>query len=79
MHCKMFGHDLHISRDVTHHVKEYACKYCQKEFTTSSSGNLTHLTPKYREINSVLEYIHKKRISKTNRKKLNPDLLVFKH
>lgn len=79
MHCKMFGHDLKVTREVTYHVKEYTCKNCRKEFTTSSSGNLTELTSKYREINNVLEYIHNKRISKTNRKKLNPDLLVFKH
>lgn len=79
MHCKMFGHDLQVTREVTYHVKEYMCKNCRKEFTTASSGNLTALTSKYKEINKVLEYIHKKRISKTNRHKRNPNLLVFKH
>ncbi len=79
IHCKMFGHDIGMTREVTYHVKEYICKNCRKEFTTSSSGNLTELTTKYREINKVLEYIHKKRISKTNQQKLNSNLLVFKH
>ncbi|WP_034041993.1 hypothetical protein [Wocania ichthyoenteri] len=79
IHCKMFGHDLEVAREVTYHVKEYTCKNCRKEFTTSSNGNLTELTSKYKEINKVLEYIHKKRISKINRQKINPNLLVFKH
>ncbi|WOD44766.1 hypothetical protein [Hwangdonia lutea] len=79
IHCKVFGHELIVARNVTNHVKEYTCKFCRKEFTTSSSGNLTELTKKYKEINRVLEYIHNKRISKTNRKNHNPNLLVFKH
>jgi hypothetical protein len=32
--------------------------------TTNGKGELTLLTPKYKEINSVLERIHKSRISK---------------
>lgn len=79
IHCKMFGHDLKVAREVTYHVKEYKCKNCRKEFTTSSNGNLTQLTPKYKEINKVLEYIHKRRISKTTRQNINSNLLVFKH
>ncbi|RED50451.1 hypothetical protein [Seonamhaeicola aphaedonensis] len=77
IHCKMFGHDFNISRHITFYVKEYTCKNCKKEFTTNSTGTLTELTPKYREINAVLENIHKKRLRK--RRKLNPDLLVFRH
>ena len=38
IHCKMFGHDLEVAREVTYHVKEYTCKNCRKEFTTSSNG-----------------------------------------
>ena len=77
IHCKMFGHDFSISRHITFHVKEYSCKNCNKEFTTDSSGNLTALTPKFREINQVLESIHKRRLLK--RQKINPELLVFSH
>lgn len=57
----MFGHDFHVTRKVTNHVKEYTCKNCQKQLTTNSSGNLTELTPKFKEINDVLERIHHKR------------------
>ena len=77
IHCKVFGHDIKVSKNVTFHVKEYTCKNCKKEFTTNSTGNLTELTPKFREINNVLESIHKRRLLK--RQKLNPELLVFSH
>ncbi|MBC3758263.1 hypothetical protein H7U19_07600 [Hyunsoonleella sp. SJ7] len=59
--CKVFGHDFKVSRHVTYHVKEYRCSNCKKELTTNSRGNLTELTPKFREINDVLERIHLKR------------------
>ncbi|WP_331497688.1 hypothetical protein [Flavivirga spongiicola] len=61
IHCKVFGHDFRVSRNVTYHVKEYTCKNCKKELTTNGSGNLTELTPKFKEINDVLERIHMKR------------------
>lgn len=82
IHCKMFGHDLKVVRNITYHVKEYACKNCKKEYTTNSSGNLTELTSKYIEINKILEYVHNKRIAKKNRQinqNLYPNLLVFRH
>lgn len=79
IHCKMFGHDFQVTRCVTYHVKEYTCKNCKKEFTTSSSGTLTELTPKFREINDVLERIHYKRTTKIKKQHLNPNLLVFSH
>ena len=63
----MFGHDFQITRHVTYHVKEYSCKNCKKELTTSSCGNLTKLTPKFKEINDVLERIHHKRVLKVNK------------
>ncbi|MBP0902690.1 hypothetical protein ACFSKN_06695 [Mariniflexile gromovii] len=77
--CLVFGHDFKVTRNVTYHVKEYACKTCNKQLTTNSSGHLTELTPQFKEINDVLERIHKKRISKNNRKKIKSDLLVFSH
>lgn len=79
LHCKMFGHDLKVTREVTLHVKEFACKQCKKEFTTSSNGNLIELTSKYKEINRVLEHIRERRTLRKSRQLLNTDLLVFKH
>ncbi|MEP5340706.1 MAG: hypothetical protein ABJL44_13255 [Algibacter sp.] len=61
MYCKFFGHDYKISRDVTSHVKEYSCSHCKKELTINSNGNLTVLTPEFKEINNVLEQIYNKK------------------
>lgn len=79
LHCKMFGHDYYISRDVTYHVKEYTCRHCKKQLTTNSGGDLIELTPKFKEINDVLERIHMKRHKKLSKQKLFTNLLVFKH
>lgn len=80
IHCKMFGHDYNISRNVTYHVKEYTCSKCNKQLTTGVSGELVTLTPKFKEINDVLERIHAKRNKKKSREKiLFENLLVFKH
>ncbi len=56
--CKLFGHNYKVSRHVTHHIKEYTCIHCKKELTTNAKGNLIELTPKFKEINDVLERIH---------------------
>nr|WP_081959256.1 hypothetical protein [Algibacter lectus] len=61
MYCKIFGHDYKVSRDVTSYVKEYSCNNCKKELTTNSKGDLIELTPKFKEINNMLEDIHNKR------------------
>jgi len=85
IHCKMFGHDFRVTRNVTLHVKEYTCKNCKKELTTSGNGSLTELTPKFKEINDVLERIYKKRskrnvtITRKNNGILPNKLLVFSH
>ncbi|MFC4722715.1 hypothetical protein ACFO5O_10305 [Geojedonia litorea] len=57
----MFGHELVVSKEVTRHVKEYKCQHCDFQMTTNGKGKLTPLTPKYKEINSVLEQIYTKR------------------
>ncbi|MGK0254072.1 MAG: hydrogenase maturation factor HypF (carbamoyltransferase family) [Mariniflexile sp.] len=75
----VFGHDFKVTRNVTYHVKEYSCKNCKKQLTTSGNGNLIELTSKFREINDVLERIHHNRISKTSRQKIKSSLLVFSH
>lgn len=59
--CSVFGHNYFLSKKVTYHVKEFTCKSCQKQVTTDVNGNLIDLTPKFQEINSVLERIHNKR------------------
>jgi len=69
IHCMVFGHDYKVTRHVTYHVKEYTCKSCKKELTTSSNGNLVELTPKFKEINDVLERIHHRRILRLNKRK----------
>tara|TARA_R100001377_G_C3166529_1_gene101513 strand:- start:416 stop:694 length:279 start_codon:yes stop_codon:yes gene_type:complete len=61
LYCNIFGHDFHVSRKVTLHVKEYECKHCKKQATTNGNGRLTELTPKFKEINSILEQIYTRR------------------
>ena len=70
MYCNIFGHDFVVTKKVTHHVKEYTCKHCKKQLTTNSNGNLIELTPKFREINAILEHIHNSRAQRL-KKKLN--------
>ena len=71
IHCKMFGHDFQVTRHVTYHVKEYSCENCKKELTTNGNGYLTELTPKFREINSILENIHNRRMIRLSQKAFN--------
>lgn len=61
LYCSVFGHNYFLSKKVTYHVKEFTCKTCQKQFTTDVHGDLIELTPKFKEINSVLERIYNKR------------------
>lgn len=77
MHCKVFGHDFIIARKVTYHVKEYKCKNCKKELTVNGNGNLITLTPKFKEINDVLKYIHqKKKLKLKSNKRLKNNSLL---
>ncbi|MBT8272661.1 MAG: hypothetical protein KJO77_02570 [Bacteroidia bacterium] len=64
LYCSLFGHNYEVTKNVTYHVKEYTCTHCREEVTTSGNGQLTLLTPKYKEINSVLERIHLKRLKR---------------
>lgn len=61
IYCNLFGHDYQVSKKVTYHVKEYTCRHCKKELTTNSNGRLIELTPKFKEINAILEHIHDSR------------------
>lgn len=62
IYCSFFGHQYEVSKRVTYHVKEYKCTHCSAQLTTNGKGDLTPLTPKYKEINSVLERIHTSRL-----------------
>jgi len=68
LYCNIFGHQYDVSKLVTKHVKEYTCKCCKKQLTTNGNGRLTELTPTFQEINSILEYIHTKRMSRLKQK-----------
>ncbi|MCF1190581.1 hypothetical protein LRR18_03215 [Mangrovimonas sp. AS39] len=68
MYCDLFGHHYEVSKKVTQHVNEYTCKCCKKQLTTNSNGNLTILTPKYREINNLLEEMYSKRLLRLKEK-----------
>jgi hypothetical protein len=68
-----------VTRQVTYHIKEYTCKNCKKQLTINGHGQLIELSPKFKEINDVLERIHIKRIKKIKEQKNFDNLLVFKH
>lgn len=68
LYCNLFGHDFQVSKKVTYHVKEYTCCRCKKQLTTSSNGNLVELTPKFKEINAILERIHQSRRARSKEK-----------
>jgi hypothetical protein len=68
IYCSIFGHEFVVSKQVTHHVKEYKCKQCHFQMTTDGRGKLTPLTPKYKEINAILESIYLKRSLKRQKR-----------
>tara|TARA_R110002049_G_scaffold70608_2_gene182346 strand:- start:1288 stop:1554 length:267 start_codon:yes stop_codon:yes gene_type:complete len=68
MYCNLFGHNYEVTKKVTYHVKEYTCSHCKKQLTTNSNGSLTELTPKFKEINAILERIHTNRMERSKRK-----------
>lgn len=70
LYCNLFGHKFEVSKNVTYHVKEYKCCNCNKELTTNGNGNLIELTPKFKEINSILGRIHAKRQNRMRREEL---------
>ena len=64
LYCSILGHKYEVTKKVTYHVKEYTCKHCHEQVTTNGNGQLTLLTPKFKEINAVLERIHQKRLKR---------------
>lgn len=74
MYCKLFGHRYKVTKQVTSHVKEYKCSCCKRELTTNSNGRLTELTPKFKEINDILERIHTTRMMRSKQKSLTSSI-----
>ena len=74
MYCNLFGHNYEVSKKVTSHVKEYTCKCCKRQLTTDGNGNLTELTPKFQEINSILEKIYTRRMMRLKNKTLSSSI-----
>ena len=70
IYCNLFGHDYEVSKRVTYHVKEYTCRHCKKELTTNSNGQLIELTPKFKEINAILQRIYTSRTERLKKKML---------
>ncbi|WP_236027146.1 DUF1660 family phage protein [Gelidibacter pelagius] len=68
LYCSLFGHNYEVSKKVTSHVKEYTCKCCKRQLTTNSNGDLTELTPKFKEINSILEEMYMRRTLRSREK-----------
>jgi transposase-like protein len=68
VYCNLFGHDFQVSKKVTYHVKEYTCSHCKKQLTTNSNGKLIELTPKFKEINAILERIYHNRMQRSKEK-----------
>ena len=59
VHCTFYGHDYVLTKHVTAHVKEYTCKHCKNQVTTSSNGHLTNLNEKRKEINNTLQRMYR--------------------
>jgi len=73
-YCDLFGHNYEMTKKVTKHVKEYTCKCCKRQLTTNSNGKLTELTPKYQEINTILEKIYTRRMMRLRSKTLTSSI-----
>jgi hypothetical protein len=61
VYCRIFGHRLKVSKNVTKHIHEYQCAKCGVEMTDTANGLLARLTPKFKETNNYLAKFYKKR------------------
>ncbi len=68
VYCNLFGHDFEVTKKVTSYVKEYTCSHCKKQLTTNGNGKLIELTPKFKEINAILERIHITKMQRSQEK-----------
>lgn len=74
LYCSVFGHNYEVSKKVTSHVKEYTCTCCKHQLTTDSNGDLIELTPKFKEINSILEAMYARRMKRSREKTLSSSI-----
>lgn len=61
LQCKIFGHKLAVSKNVTFHIHEYQCINCGVEMTDTANGFLARLTPKFKDTNNYLAHFYEKR------------------
>ncbi|MFT5848556.1 MAG: hypothetical protein ACJARX_000948 [Psychroserpens sp.] len=74
IYCDIFGHKYEMTKKVTSHVKEFTCRCCKRQLTTNGNGELTELTPKYEEINTILADIYSRRMSRLKQKSLSSSI-----
>ncbi|TPN87793.1 hypothetical protein [Aquimarina algicola] len=74
--CSIFGHNYVLSKNVTHHIKEYKCSCCGEIVTTNSKGKLEVMTPKLKEINTALAMVHAKKLARNKNSNTNTTLQV---
>ena len=74
LYCNLFGHNYEVTKKVTSHVKEYTCRCCKRQLTTNSNGGLTELTPKFKEINSILSEMYVRRTERSQEKMLSSSI-----
>ncbi|NHN24760.1 hypothetical protein FIA58_003640 [Flavobacterium jejuense] len=59
--CKVFGHKLVTTKDITNHIKEYQCKCCGLELTNNYKGVKSILTPELKDVNvTVMDFYHRR-------------------
>jgi len=56
--CAIFGHQYRVSREITDHVKEYSCTYCDRQLTTDADGAISELTEEKQRINEKLREVY---------------------
>ena len=62
--CRILGHDLRVSKNITNHIREYKCCRCREEMTDSANGLMEKLTPRFRETNAFLAKVHQRRTAR---------------
>ena len=68
LYCALFNHNYKLTKNVTHHIKEYTCTHCGEQATTNSRGRLEAMTPKLKEINEALSKVHAKKLARREQK-----------
>ncbi|MVO09332.1 hypothetical protein GOQ30_09195 [Flavobacterium sp. TP390] len=59
--CKVFGHKLLTTKNVTEYIKEYQCKCCGLELTNNYKGVKSILTPELKDVNvTVMDFCHRR-------------------